>query len=462
MTKANSYFFCGIGGSGMLSLASILAARGASVSGSDRALDQGRSADKFDWLRTRGIALFPQDGSGLSEGQTLVASAAIEDNVPDIAAANRLGCPRKTRAELLADLFNAAEQPIAIGGTSGKSTVTGMTGWILADCGLDPTIMNGAVMKNFIEGDGGFASARVGGGAPFVSEVDESDGSIALFDPRIAVLTNISLDHKSMEELRILFGDFARRATHVIWNADDAESLALIDGLQITGVTGFGFSDGANFRAVDVVEEPFASRFALEARGKSYPVTMQVPGRHNIANALAALSAAEAAGVAIEDAVAAIGRYKGLRRRFDVVGEANGVTVIDDFGHNPEKIAATLRTLKAFPGRLLVFFQPHGYGPLRVMGEELAAMFAEELDGDDRLFLCDPVYYGGTTDRSVGSAQIVERIKAAGGSATYVAERADVGGRLVEIAESGDRIIVMGARDDTLIGFAEGLVEKLR
>lgn len=462
MTKANSYFFCGIGGSGMLSLASILAARGASVSGSDRALDQGRSADKFDWLRTRGIALFPQDGSGLSEGQTLVASAAIEDNVPDIAAANRLGCPRKTRAELLADLFNAAEQPIAIGGTSGKSTVTGMTGWILAGCGLDPTIMNGAVMKNFIEGDGGFASARVGGGAPFVSEVDESDGSIALFDPRIAVLTNISLDHKSMEELRILFGDFARCATHVVWNADDAESLALIDGLQITGVTGFGFSDGANFRAADVVEEPSASRFTLEARGKSYPVTMQVPGRHNIANALAALSAAEAAGVAIENAVAAIGRYKGLRRRFDVVGEANGVTVIDDFGHNPEKIAATLRTLKAFEGRLLVFFQPHGYGPLRVMGEELAAMFAEELDGDDRLLLCDPVYYGGTTDRSVGSAQIVERIKAAGGSADYVADRADVGERLVEIAESGDRIIVMGARDDTLIGFAEGLVENMR
>ena len=466
MTKANSYFFCGIGGSGMLPLATILAAGGASVAGSDRALDQGRSEEKFDWLRAKGIALFPQNGSGLAQGQTLVASAAIEDSVPDIASANRLSCPRMTRAELLAELFNAAKQPIAIGGTSGKSTVTGMTGWILADCGRDPTIMNGAVMKNFTEDatseGGGFASARVGGGAPFVSEVDESDGSIALFDPEIAVLTNISLDHKSMEELRALFGDFARRATHVVWNADDAESVALIDGLQITGVTGFGFSDGANFRAVDVVEEPFASRFTLDARGKRYPVTLQVPGRHNIANALAALAAADAAGVAIEDAVAAIGRYQGLRRRFDVVGQANGVTVIDDFGHNPEKIAATLRTLKAFEGRLLVFFQPHGYGPLKVMGEELAAMFAEELDADDRLFLCDPVYFGGTTDRSVGSADIVERIRAAGGNADYVAERADVGERLVTLAEDGDRIVVMGARDDTLIEFAEGLVARLR
>ena len=413
-------------------------------------------------MQAHGIALFPQDGSGLKAGQTLVASAAIEDSVPDIAAAKRLGCPRQTRAELLADLFNAAALPIAIGGTSGKSTVTGMTGWILADCGLDPVIMNGAVMKNFVAQDGGFASARAGDGEPFVSEVDESDGSIALFHPKIAVLTNISLDHKSMDELRTLFGDFARAATHVIWNADDAESRALIDGLQITGVTGFGFSDGANVRAIDVVEEPLGSQFVLEARGKRYAVSLQVPGRHNIANALAALAAAEAAGVPMEDAISAIGRFQGLRRRFDMVGTAGGISVIDDFGHNPEKIAATLRTLKAFDGRLLCFFQPHGYGPLKVMGDELAAMFAGELSGDDRLFLCDPVYFGGTADRSVGSADIVERIKRAGGHAAYRADRADIAQAMVDMARPGDRILVMGARDDTLIQFAEQLVEALQ
>ena len=461
MTKDNSYFFCGIGGSGMLPLATILRVQGAAVSGSDRALDQGRSGDKFDWLRARGIELYAQDGSGLAEGQTLIASAAIEDSVPDIAAAKRLGCERLTRAELLARLFNAAEMPIAVGGTSGKSTVTGMIGSILADCAADPTVMNGAVMKNFLGEEGGFASARVGKGAPFVSEVDESDGSIALFDPHIAVLTNISLDHKSMDELRDLFGAFARRATHVVWNADDRESAALIDGLQITGVTGFGFSDGANFRAVEVEEQPLGSRFTLEARGKRYAVKLQVPGRHNIANALAALAAAEAAGVAIEDAVSAIARFEGLRRRFDVVGTARGVTVIDDFGHNPEKIAATLRTLKAFPGRLLVFFQPHGYGPLKVMGDELAAMFAEELDAADRLFLCDPVYFGGTTDRSVGSADIAGRIEAAGGNADYIADRAKVGARLTELANDGDRIVIMGARDDTLIDFAREVLERV-
>jgi len=165
--------------------------------------------------------------------------------------------------------------------------------------------------------------------------------------------------------------------------------------------------------------------------------------------------------VPIEDAVAAIGRFEGLRRRFDVVGTAGGVTVIDDFGHNPEKIAATLRTLKTFAGRLLVFFQPHGYGPLRIMGDELAAMFAAELDADDRLFLCDPVYFGGTTDRSVGSADITARIEEAGGPADYVAEREEVGKRLVQLAENGDRIVIMGARDDTLIDFAQDLIRRI-
>src|SRR5688500_5006150 len=228
MSGTKSYFFCGIGGSGMLPLACIVRARGAAVAGSDRALDQGRIAAKFDYLRGLGIDLYPQDGSGLtSQDQILVASAAVEDSVPDVQAARRLGLERITRAELLARLFNAAATGIAVGGTSGKSTVTGMIGWILHRAGLAPTVMNGAVMKNFVSPDAPFASALVGAGDLFVSEVDESDGSIALFRPRIAVLNNVSLDHKSMDELRALFGDFLGHAPTAIVNADDAEARAL-------------------------------------------------------------------------------------------------------------------------------------------------------------------------------------------------------------------------------------------
>ncbi len=446
----------------MLPLANIVRDGGANVAGSDRALDQGRLAPKFEWLRSLGIDIFPQDGSGLvSSDQILIASAAVEESVPDVAKARELGCARMTRAELLADLFNAAPRSVAIGGTSGKSTVTGMIGWILTHAGLDPTIMNGAVMKNFVSPDAPFASARVGGGEVFVSEVDESDGSIALFAPEVAVLNNISLDHKSLDELRQLFGDFARTAKHTIWNADDKETATLISPLTLPNAVSFGFSEQADVAATDIVDEPLASRFTLVIAGESWPVTLQVPGRHNIANALAAIAAVHALGIPIAQAVRGIEMFNGLARRFDIVGVANGVTVVDDFGHNPDKIAATLATLKAFPGRIIAFFQPHGYGPIRVMGSELAAVFASQLGQDDRLVLCDPVYFGGTVDRQNGSQTITDAVAASGRQAEYIASREDCGDRIVDLAQPGDRIVIMGARDDTLSAFAADLLVRL-
>ena len=462
MHKNKSYFFCGIGGSGMLPLANIVRDAGATVAGSDRALDQGRLGAKFEWLQSLGIDLFAQDGSGLISGdQILIASAAIEDSVPDVAKANALGCARMTRAELLADLFNNAPRSVAVGGTSGKSTVTGMIGWILTDAGLGPTIMNGAVMKNFVADDAPFASARVGQGDVFVSEVDESDGSIALFTPEVAVLNNVSLDHKSLEELRQLFGDFAKKAKTSVWNADDAETVALIEPLALAGAISFGFSAQADFRATDIVDLPLGSRFTLHAMGDTHDVALIVPGRHNIANALAAIAAATALGVTVAQAVRAIERFNGLARRFDIVGTANDITVIDDFGHNPDKIAATLATLKAFPGRIIAFFQPHGYGPIRVMGAELAGVFADMLGKDDHLILCDPVYFGGTVDKSIGSQSITDAVTAAGQNAEYIPAREDCGNRMVDLAQPGDRIVIMGARDDTLSAFAADILARL-
>jgi UDP-N-acetylmuramate--alanine ligase len=460
MSGTKSYFFCGIGGSGMLPLASILRAQGAEVAGSDRALDQGRTAAKFDYLRGQGIALFGQDGSGVRPGQILVASAAVEESVPDVAAACRLGLERISRAELLARLFNAAGTGIAVGGTSGKSTVTGMIGWILHRAGLEPTVMNGAVMKNFATPEAPFASALVGGGDVFVSEVDESDGSIALYRPKIAVLNNVSLDHKSMEELRALFGEFVACAGTAIVNADDAEARALAPAGAVT----FGLADGGvDYFAFDISEAPLAVSFTVTGRqtAESVSVRLQVPGRHNVANALAALAAAEAAGVPLAAAAEALAGFEGLRRRFDVVGTRDEITVIDDFGHNPDKIAATLATGHASPGRLLLFFQPHGYGPLRTMRDALVAAFADNMAAEDVLILNDPVYYGGTVERTVTSGDIVGDIRAAGRNAEHVPERAEAGRRLAALARPGDRILVMGARDDSLSQFAAEVLAAL-
>ena len=462
MSEDKSYYFCGIGGSGMLPLVMIVKAAGAQVAGSDRALDQGRSTDKFQWLQGLGIQLFHQDGSGLADAnQILIASAAIEDTVPDVARASALGCKRMTRAELLAEHFNAAPRSIAVGGTSGKSTVTGMIGWILTEAGRDPTIMNGAVMKNFVDADAPFASSRVGSGAAMVSEVDESDGSIALFNPEVAVLNNVSLDHKSLEELRILFGEFIAKSRHAIWNYDDAESSALVASRNLVKASSFGFSEGADFRALKVAEQSLGSHFEMRTCGTDYSVSLQVPGRHNIANALAAIAASDAIGVPVKSSIAALRSFRGLARRFDIVGTTDDITVIDDFGHNPDKIAATLRTLKAFPGRVIAFFQPHGYGPIQKMGAELAAVFLENLGDDDRVILCDPVYFGGTVDRTLGSDFIVDAITAAGGQAEHIAARQECGERMVAIAKPGDRIVIMGARDDTLHSFAESILAEI-
>jgi len=461
---SHPWFFCGIGGSGMLPLALILKGAGAEVAGSDRSRDQGRTPEKFAWLESLGFHLFPQDGSGLhSAKQVLVASAAIEDTVPEMVRARELGCPRMSRAELLATLFNAAPFGIAIGGTSGKSTVTGMTGWIMTQAGRDPTIMNGAVMKNFVSSDAPFASARVGSGDVFVSEVDESDGSIALYRPRVAVLGNVSLDHKSLEELRALFGDFLERAEIAAINLDDAETAALAARAKETVTFGIE-SDDAMLRAHDITEGATRLWAKVTDRrdGTTHALTLKVPGRHNLYNALAAIAAASAAGVAVANAVEALGTFGGLARRFDIVGtSAAGITVIDDFGHNPDKVSATLATLKAHPGRVIAFFQPHGYGPLRQMGHELAEVMARMLGPEDVTILCDPVYFGGTVDRTQGSERIVHLIEAAGGSAEYIPDRADCGTRIARIAQPGDRIIVMGARDDTLPGFACDLLDRL-
>ncbi len=445
-----SYFFCGVGGSGMMPLAMIVAARGAKVSGSDRSLDQGRIAEKFTALEKLGVSLFPQDGSGVAEGQIFVASAAVEETVPDVIAATQLGLVRMSRADLLAELFNASAERIAVGGTSGKSTVTGMIGWILDTAGRDPTIMNGAVMKNYVRPDAPFASARVGAGGTFVSEVDESDGSIQLYTPDIAILNNVALDHKSLEELRRLFGDFVGRARVAVVNADNAEAFALAPVNART----FGFGPEAVLRGSDVIERPDG----IDFKANGVPVSLAVPGRHNAANALAALAAAEALGVPLEQGAAALASFAGLKRRLDVIGTRHGVTVIDDFGHNPDKIGATLDTLHAFPGRLLVMFQPHGYGPLRLMGRELAEIFRTKLGADDRLFLPDPAYYGGTVDRSHGSDALAAAI---GSRAEHLPERAAIGVRLLAEARPGDRILIMGARDDTLSSFAAEILERL-
>lgn len=466
MNHGRSYFFCGIGGSGMLPLALILRAKGAAVAGSDRALDQGRTGEKFEFLRKQGIALFPQDGSGITRSdQIVVASAAVEDTVPDIVAARRVGATIMTRAALLAELFNAAPHSIAVGGTSGKSTTTAMIAWILHEAGRAPTVMNGAVMKNFMSADSPFASAVVGKSDCFVSEVDESDGTIARFSPRIAVLNNVALDHKPLPDLRALFRDFIGKAKIAVLNLDNEETAALAaERLPSTAVTYSLKDPKAYLFASAVTPGQEGISFAVRERDTwpSVPVKLSVPGRHNVANALAALCVARACRVSLKGAAMALESFAGVRRRLELVGTVGGITVIDDFAHNPDKIEATLVTLHDFPGRLLLMFQPQGFGPLKLMKSEFIDCFVRNMREDDVLTMPQPIYFGGTVERSVTSDDIVEGITARGRKAFAFAERGQCGEKILSLAKPGDRIVIMGARDDTLSQFAADLLGALK
>jgi UDP-N-acetylmuramate--alanine ligase len=469
MSSSGDYFFCGIGGSGMTPLALIIKAKGGRVEGSDRALDQGRNLERFDFLRSRGVLLHPQDGSGMHRpSQILVTSSAVEESIPDVQAARRIGAAITTRAQLLAQLFNAAQLRIGVAGTSGKSTTVGMLGWILHRAGLNPTIVNGADMTNFMDAGSPFASAKIGEAIGkdeiFVSEVDESDGSIAFFEPRVAVVNNISLDHKSMDELRPLFRDFVAKAKAAVLNLDNPETCALVTGLKSEQALTYAMK-AVEAGLVGSVPNPSPAGIAFQVReretGRTVEVALNVPGMHNVANALAALSAAKTCGVDIAAAAAYLGEFTGIRRRLEVVGTVNAITVIDDFAHNPDKISATLETLHAFPGRLLLMFQPHGYGPMRLMRQALADCFVGGLHDGDVLLMPEPVYFGGTVDRGVGSSEIADDIKQRGRNASALATREECGDALVRLAQPGDRIVVMGARDDSLSDFAREILTRL-
>ncbi|MGQ0527815.1 MAG: UDP-N-acetylmuramate--L-alanine ligase [Alphaproteobacteria bacterium] len=439
------YFFCGVGGSGMSPLALFLIHKGYDVSGSDRSYDQGRTPEKFAALEKAGVKLFPQDGTGVTQDiDALVVSSAVEADIPDISSAQALDVEIINRAEVLAHLFNEAKIGIAVAGTSGKSTVTGMIATILEEAGMDPSFINGGVVRNFGSG------FKIGRGDVFVTETDESDGSIALFSPTVAVLNNIELDHKTMEELKALFGDFTERAGVAVLNMDNKNVADL--GISNEKSICYGLDSVSRLKLL-----PDGSTFTVDG----VSVRLQVPGRHNVMNALAALRASEAVGVDMKVAGPALAKFEGIKRRFEIVGTKNNITVIDDFGHNPDKIRATLETLKQSKGRVIVIFQPHGYGPLKMMGREIADVFGELLGKDDMLLMPEVFYAGGTADKSVSSRDVIDWASQKGVKTRHFESRDDIPEFAAFHAKPGDRIVVMGARDDSLSVFAKNILESL-
>jgi UDP-N-acetylmuramate-alanine ligase len=333
-------------------------------------------------------------------------------------------------------------------GTSGKSTVSALIFAILSGVGRDPSVITGADLPE-LEAQGLPGNAFAGRSDLLVVEADESDGSLVRYAPAIGVILNLQRDHKEMTEVAAMFATLRARAREALV-VGDAENLDPFAG----GAIRFGFSERADIRGEDVELGPLSSHF----RVKDVVFTLPVAGAHNVANALAAIAAASVLGVDLDEMVSPLAGFRGIGRRFQTVGKAHGVEVIDDFAHNAEKIAAAIKTAKLRANRVLAIYQPHGYGPTRFLRKDFVATFSRELEARDRLWMLEVFYAGGTATRDFSAADIVAEIGARGVSAEFASSRDWLINRIADEAQPGDLVLVMGARDPSLSALARAIL----
>ena len=455
-------FFSGIAGTGMSALAQYLAFQGEKVSGSDRSLDRGAETGKRAYFEGIGVRLTPQDGSGIDGCSCLIVSTAIESTNPEVQRAQALGVAIVHRSDLLAELARR-KRTIAISGTSGKSTVTGMVWNVLKAGGLEPSLITGANLNSLMH-EGLLGNAVAGMGEWLAIEADESDGSLIKYSPEMGVILNVEKDHKEIEELIPLFERFRDQTTgRVILNGDDWHCEALRRP-QDAVFHSAGMADGnvVNLRLGD-----WGSEFKLGGTG----FLLHVPGRHNLTNAMAALAIGRELGISLADCARGLDAYRGVERRHVRIGEAGRVTVVDDFAHNPSKVKACLQTVKAAmdgaPRRILAIFHPHGFAPMKLMGADLVQGAADALDGKDVLFFPEIYYAGGTADKSISSADLARMANAlkpaSGGKfARFLPTKDEVIAAVAAEAKPGDWVVSMGARDPSLGDFATRLFEAIK
>jgi UDP-N-acetylmuramate-alanine ligase len=445
VTRALRYHFSGIAGVGMNPLAQLMRARGHEVQGSDRSLDQGKNQDLAARLRSLGIVLHPQDGKAVTPGlDRFVYSTAVEDDTPEVRAARALGIELVARPALLAEIVNSGRPGVAIAGTSGKSTVTGMVAYLARGAGLMPTALGGAALV----GEGVISCFMAGPPeAPVVAEACESDGTLTGYQPAIGLVHNISRDHGEVEALRPQFTAFAAGSTHLFVNAGCPEAAAL--GL-VHGATTYGDVPTAGARLEVTTCGPDRARGVLHLSSGALTLDVPQPGRHNLENAAAAALVAIELGVRPETIETRLPRFPGVARRFEVVGiTPDGIRVVDDYAHNGEKIRAALTTAQAGASRVLAIFQPHGFGPARFLRPELRELLPRLLRPQDRFCYAEIFYAGGTVARDLSSRALVEDLAPRLGAA-YAEDHAAVTRWVQDEARAGDTVLIMGARDPDL------------
>jgi UDP-N-acetylmuramate--alanine ligase len=448
--KVLKIFFSGIGGSGVSAIAGFVAEKGHIIAGSDRLFDKNPDNPLKKVLQSKGIHIVPQDGSGIDRTINLaVFSTAVEHDQPEFIKASSLGIPIKTRPEFLSEL-SASFKTIAVSGTSGKSTVSGLLAFLMRELGLNPNFIGGGRVKQF-RSSVNQGNYLAGDSQHLIIEACESDGTIVHYKPEHSIILNLSLDHHTIDKTAAMFHELIKNtAGKVILNADD-ENLAMV---AVGDAVTFSIEKPSAFRAYDILYMPFSTDFAL----RKIRFTLSLPGRHNLLNALSCIALLSEFRIPLEQIANVLPEFKGIERRFDIYLNNEHNLVIDDYAHNPHKIYSLMQTVNKIRENICYIFQPHGFAPTIMMKDEYIDVFADNLRGSDHLILLPIFYAGGTVRKDISSYDLADGIKAKRGSVEVVNEREDI----IKRVHEHKNYVIFGARDETLADFVRDIADSLK
>ena len=446
-------FFIGVAGTGMSAIAQYLAGIGKSISGRDRYFKPGEANDTKTKLEADGITCFMQDGSGITANtQLVVVSTAVEDTVPEVQKAKQLNIPIVKRSELLA-IIATSKKTIAVGGTSGKSTTSAMIFDILQQAGMQPSVISGAGLVSLIK-QGKIGNAHAGAGEWLVIEADESDGSIVQYHPAIGLLLNVDKDHKEIDVLMEVFEVFQKNSERFIVN----QSHPLAKQLSVSSENDFSHgNEAAAYKATHFKQQGLHISFTINQQ----VFEMNVVGKHNMENALAAVTVAQQVGVSLQTAATALKKYEGIYRRHQVIGNKNGCWLIDDYAHNPAKCAASIEACQPIAPKVIAWFQPHGYGPTRFLRNDFVTEIAKVLRPADEIWMSEIFYAGGTAVKDISANDLINDLKALGKNAFFIEDRNELVKALTPHLTENCVLLLMGARDPSLEQFAYQVWEGL-
>ncbi len=454
LNQINNIFFIGIAGVGMSALAQFLDGTQKNVSGSDRYFTDDTENETRQKLELEGIKCFPQNGEGITKNiELIIVSTAVEDTVPEVKKGKELGIPIIKRSDLLA-MIAATKRTIAVGGTSGKSTTGGMLFQILETAGYEPGIISGAGLVSIIK-EGKIGNAKVGAGEWLIIEADESDGSIVKYKPEIGLLLNIDKDHQEIDELMDIFRTFRVNTTgSFVVNRSNKLSTTLSNNEN----NDFSSDENqAGFVAKNLIQNGMNINFTIN----DVPFHLNTIGKHNMENALAAATVASIIGISLEQSAKGLAVYEGIYRRHQLLGEKNGVNVIDDYAHNPAKCAASIKACQPIAAKVIAWFQPHGYGPTRFLKNDFIQEIAAALRPQDEIWMSEIFYAGGTAVKDISANDLIQEIKALGKNAFFVEDRKNLLAEMRTHFTEDCVLLLMGARDPELEHFSKNIFKEL-